>query len=121
MAATDQRRQRDLRPHDIALLVMLGVLIAMAVGSTLMIATRARDDVSAVTFASEAHAHDAAVKGGFDGLDDKLVMLDDDEEATVPTPPLTRTHRSAEPNHAAEGEADEDDSSIFPGDPAVLF
>ena len=98
---------------------MLGVVIALALGSTFAIARRARNEVSAVSFASEASAFDDATRGGFDGLDDKLVFFDDEDGSIGPT--LIRGAPLSPQTQPDSQQADVEAVETMAGDPAILL
>jgi len=112
--------RRQTQPHDTALLVLLGFVIALGVGPVyLYLAGRAEADVRSYTSASnEASAYEEAVKGGFDGRDDQLVTFGDEDErerapatATTPAKPAALTSDEGEP----------EEERTLQADPALLF
>ena len=80
---------------------------------------RAIDGVEAISVASEESAYEAALRGGFDGRDDQLVVFDDtDDPSALKTahPPF-----QSEDVYIQTTDSDEAGSIVPHGDPAMLF
>ena len=117
-------RRNDLKPHEIALLVMVGFVVALTLGSTMDNYRRAIDGVEAISVASEESAYEAALRGGFDGRDDQLVVFDDtDEPSALKTaqPPAQSERQDRQDVYFQTTDSDEAGSIVPHGDPAMLF
>jgi hypothetical protein len=116
-------RRNDLKPHEIALLVMVGFVVALTLGSTMDNYRRAIDGVEAISVASEESAYEAALRGGFDGRDDQLVVFDDTDEPTAlkTAQPPAQSERQDVYFQFQTTDSDEAGSIVPHGDPAMLF
>ena len=116
-------RRNDLKPHETALLVMVGFVVALTLGSTIAAYRRAIDDVEAISVASEESAYEAALRGGFDGRDDQLVVSDDTDEppALKAAQPPAQSERQDVYIQFQTTDSDEAGSNVPHGDPAMLF
>ena len=116
-------RRNDLKPHEAALLVMVGFVVALTLGSTIAAYRRAIDDVEAISVASEESAYEAALRGGFDGRDDQLVVSDDNDEppALKAAQPPAQSERQDVYIQFQTTDRDEAGSNVPHGDPAMLF
>jgi hypothetical protein len=116
-------RRNDLKPHEIALLLMVGFVVALTLGSTIVTYRRAIDGVEAISVASEESAYEAALRGGFDGRDDQLVVFDDTDEpsALKTAQPPAQSERQDVYIQFQTTDNDEAGSIVPHGDPAMLF